>query len=395
MNLYPLLVFVHVLGAIGIFAAVAIEAVSLGRLQGAETPAEVQTWMSPLALPFRLGPLAMLTTLVSGMWMMVVGWGRQPWLVGAFVGLVGMGLLGGLVSLRGIRRLRAALASETGSELLNVFRSVRSGNALKASLRLRMAIGVAILGLMTFKPDAAGSLLLLATGTLVGLVASTIVHDSSHSRSNRVTPGAVLTERHLVAISGEPVRIPEPDRLVHLQFRRFAGCPVCNLHLRSVVLRHDELAAAGVREVVVFHSNAEELRAHAAELPFAVIADPDKQLYAEFGVESAPRALLDPRVWLTILRAVIRSLIAIARGRERVPAANPHGGRLGLPADFLISRDGLVLASKYGRHAYEQWSVDEILALARASQGAPPVLDSASMPSQATPRGRGGLVSTT
>jgi len=33
-------------------------------------------------------------------------------------------------------------------------------------------------------------------------------------------------------------RIPEPDGLVHLQFRRFAGCPVCNLHLRSFASRH-------------------------------------------------------------------------------------------------------------------------------------------------------------
>jgi hypothetical protein len=36
-----------------------------------------------------------------------------------------------------------------------------------------------------------------------------------------------------------------------------------------------------------------------------------------------------------------------------------------LPADFLISRDGRVLARKYGAHAYDQWSVDELLTLAR------------------------------
>lgn len=62
---------------------------------------------------------------------------------------------------------------------------------------------------------------------------------------------------------------------------------------------------------------------------------------------------------------MLRSLIAILRGRERAPAANPHGGRLGLPADFLIASDGRVLACKYGQHVYDQWSVDEILALAR------------------------------
>jgi len=42
-----------------------------------------------------------------------------------------------------------------------------------------------------------------------------------------------------------------------------------------------------------------------------------------------------------------------------------------LPADFLIARDGRVLACKYGTHAVDHWSVDEVVALAReaAPQG--------------------------
>lgn len=101
--------------------------------------------------------------------------------------------------------------------------------------------------------------------------------------------GSTVRPRTLTAVvDGAPVAVPDPERLVHLQFRRFAGCPICHLHLRSVVRRHDEIAAAGIREVVVFHSGADELREHVADLPFAVIADPRKRLYAEFGVESSP-----------------------------------------------------------------------------------------------------------
>ena len=43
------------------------------------------------------------------------------------------------------------------------------------------------------------------------------------------------------------------------------------------------------------------------------------------------------------------------------------GGPTGLPAEFLIAADGLIKAVKYGRHAYDQWSVDEMLELARQS----------------------------
>ncbi|MFD7654372.1 peroxiredoxin-like family protein [Actinosynnema sp. NPDC059797] len=165
-------------------------------------------------------------------------------------------------------------------------------------------------------------------------------------------------------VRGGAVRVPDPDRLVHLQFRRFAGCPVCNLHLRSIVLRHDEISAHGVVEVVVFHSGAADLRPHVADLPFAVVADPDKRLYAEFGVEAAPRALLDPRAWSAIVRGVARDLGPLLRGRRPPPRAT--GGRLGLPADFLIAPDGRIVAEKRGRHAYDQWTVDELLAHAQA-----------------------------
>ncbi|MFJ6195996.1 peroxiredoxin-like family protein [Micromonospora sp. NPDC092111] len=186
------------------------------------------------------------------------------------------------------------------------------------------------------------------------------------------TPGSTLPGRRLDPVAGTPVAIPDPARLVHLQFRRFAGCPVCHLHLRSIVRRHAEIEAAGVREVVVFHSPADELREYANELPFTLIADPDKRLYREFGVESSRRSLLDPRAWLPILRAVLRSTWGLLRGRERPPAARQPHGRLGLPADFLIAPDGRVLASRYGAHSYDQWTVDELLTLATSADAPRP-----------------------
>jgi hypothetical protein len=173
----------------------------------------------------------------------------------------------------------------------------------------------------------------------------------------------MVKPRELVAVSGETIRVPDPDRVVHLQFRRFAGCPLCNLHLRSIVLRHKEIEAAGIREVVLFHSSAEELREHVADLPFAVVADPDQVLYKEFGVVSSPKALLNPRVWPTIVRAIARDLPPVLRRRKPFPKTRPDGGRLVLPADFLIAGDGAIVASKHGIHAYDQWSVDELLSL--------------------------------
>jgi len=182
--------------------------------------------------------------------------------------------------------------------------------------------------------------------------------------------GDKIEPHELKGLSGESVPVPDPEHLVHLELRRFAGCPVCNLHLRSVVVRNDELKAAGIREVVVFHSSAEDLHKYQADLPFDVIPDPDRKLYAEFGVESNPKAILSPAAWPAIFKGLGRSLAATFKGKEHAPPMKPAGGSTGLPGDFLIASDGRVIASKYGEHAYDQWSVDEVLTLAKAARSA-------------------------
>jgi AhpC/TSA family len=142
---------------------------------------------------------------------------------------------------------------------------------------------------------------------------------------------------------------------------------VCNLHLHSFSRRHGEIEAANIREVDVFHSSAEQLAKYAKDLPFALVPDPDRKLYKEFGVDTSLRALLDPRVWVFIIAGISHSLFEIVTRKYAVPTLAPEGGRLGGPADLLIATNGTILASKHGEHAYDQWSVDELLCLARSS----------------------------
>jgi hypothetical protein len=91
----------------------------------------------------------------------------------------------------------------------------------------------------------------------------------------RLAAGAVIEPIELIALDGAYLPVPG-ERRVHLQLRRFAGCPICSLHLHGFAERHAEIAAAGITEVVFFHSDAEHLQGYQTRLPFAVIADPDR-----------------------------------------------------------------------------------------------------------------------
>jgi peroxiredoxin len=173
----------------------------------------------------------------------------------------------------------------------------------------------------------------------------------------RLNKGDAVPPLALKNIHDAPVPIPDAKaKWVHLQFRRFAGCPICNLHLQEFLRRDAEVKAAGIRETVVFHSPNEALLPYQGKFPFDVIGDPKKELYRRFGVESSLLAILDPRAWPAILKGNLAA---------DKPSGAPDGGPLGLPADFLIGPDGKVAASHYGKHAYDQWSVDELLALTR------------------------------
>lgn len=171
----------------------------------------------------------------------------------------------------------------------------------------------------------------------------------------RMHAGDHFPDRRLHSVWDRAVTIPDPALLVHLQFRRYAGCPVCSLHLREFTRRRGELAAVGVKEVIVFHATPETLRAHHADLPFDLVADPERQLYREFGLEPSWLSVLHPAAWWPAIRGTF------ARG---VTLPDSRAGALGLPGDLLIAPDGRVAASHYGQHADNQWSFDEVLALA-------------------------------
>jgi peroxiredoxin len=173
----------------------------------------------------------------------------------------------------------------------------------------------------------------------------------------KIKTGDTFPTLALQNIHDGPVALPDPkSKWIHLQFRRFAGCPICNLHLQEFIARDAEIKAAGIHEVVLFHSPKASLLPYQGSFPFDVVGDPEKALYKQFGVESSLLALLNPLAWPAILKGNLA---------KKKPKGSPEGGPLGLPADFLVAADGKVVASHYGSHAYDQWSVDELLQLAR------------------------------
>ena len=165
MNGYLLLVFLHVLSAIGMFAAWGAEAVLVQRLQRAVTLDDARLSARQLRRYGRLAPIAMLVVLATGM-AMATRWGPQPWMTAAFGAVLVVGAIGGVTGRRMGRRMAAALADETPGGPAVI---AAAAGSLAVALQLRFAVGAGIIGLMTMKPGGEGSLVVLGVAALLGL----------------------------------------------------------------------------------------------------------------------------------------------------------------------------------------------------------------------------------
>ena len=177
---------------------------------------------------------------------------------------------------------------------------------------------------------------------------------SENKRAGRLEIGQNIQPFELSSLSHGGITVPAEKGWTHLQFRRFAGCPVCNLHLKSFARGQERLEAAQIRTVAFFHSSESLMRPYQGDLPFAAVADPKRKWYKRFAVERSMTSTLHPKV-----------MLAAVCGLFTAPS-NPFAGGLdqsGLPADFLIDPNGIIKAVHYGSHANDQWSVDEVLSL--------------------------------
>lgn len=146
-------------------------------------------------------------------------------------------------------------------------------------------------------------------------------------------------------------------RTVLLAFHRFANCPFCNLRVHRLAERYSELHARGLEIIAVFESPLSLVREGVARqrLPFAIVADPERALYREYGV--------DVGSWAGVLKSLKRIDEIREVKRLGLPQGPADGRKSQLPADFVIGPDGRVLRAYLGKDIGDHIAIDEIAAL--------------------------------
>src|SRR6266508_4670606 len=173
MEQFAFLVFLHVMAAIGVFVAFAVEGVAQTYLRRAATPDEVRAWAGSYRAVRPIGIVSLLTLIATGLWMTLAEWGWTAWILVSIAGIVALALLG---AVGGIRYSASVEAASRESGLLSTASRVALTNPLPLALLIvRSFLATGIVFLMTAKPDLLWSLIGLGAAAVVGTGTAALV----------------------------------------------------------------------------------------------------------------------------------------------------------------------------------------------------------------------------
>jgi hypothetical protein len=163
--------FLHIVGALGFFVALGLEWTGLSQIRSAMTLEQVRAWMGILKNVRKVGFVSMLTTVITGIYMMVTDWGGEAWIIVTVGSLVLVIAIAQVVTAPRMAAIGQTLVTEQGP-FSKTFHSLANHPLLSISIQTRVAIALGIVFLKTAKPDLGGSLLTIGVAIVLGLASA-------------------------------------------------------------------------------------------------------------------------------------------------------------------------------------------------------------------------------
>ena len=185
MSLYSAVLFTHIVGAIALFMALAIEWVSLRQMQRPTSAAQASIGIKMSSGLRPLSMASMLVVLLSGGYLAkrMEVW-RDPWIWAALAGMFSIGGLAVGLTRRRVGEIRR-LCGDGNARLTKELIARLRDPMLHLSMRLRIAIATGIVFLMVTKPNLFGALLALGISAVAGILPGIFKQSSIRGRNAR------------------------------------------------------------------------------------------------------------------------------------------------------------------------------------------------------------------
>ena len=172
MNSYSIIaLFLHIVGALGVSVALGLEWTGLLQIRTASLPEQVRTWMGMFNSVRKVGFISMLTTVVTGIYMIVTYWGGKPWIIVTTGSLILVIVLAQMLTAPRMAAIGRALAIEKGP-VSQIYHKLVTDPILWISIQTRVAIVLGIIFLKIAKPDLGASLLTIGVAIVIGIASA-------------------------------------------------------------------------------------------------------------------------------------------------------------------------------------------------------------------------------
>lgn len=168
---YGIVLFLHIVGALGIFISIGLEQVSLARLRQITTTNAAREWLGMLGNLRRIDGPSGLLILASGIFMMVARWQGQAWIGLAIIGMVLMAVLSIAITSRRARALNTAVGN-SDVVISSGLRVRLSDPLMRSAAIVRAAIALGIVFNMAVKPTPPSALAAFVIALAAGMLAS-------------------------------------------------------------------------------------------------------------------------------------------------------------------------------------------------------------------------------
>jgi predicted integral membrane protein DUF2269 len=173
MTHYTLALFLHIIGALGLFMAIGLEWMSMLGMRRARLTVQVQEWAGVHAILGRVFSISAALILVSGLYLVHEAWGKgTAWTSLALIVLILLGAAGGAVIVPKLRAIHTAAEAAPAGAVPESLRLLILDPILWTTVQVSGTLAIGVVYLMTIRPEMLGSLLTVVVAAVIGLAAS-------------------------------------------------------------------------------------------------------------------------------------------------------------------------------------------------------------------------------
>ena len=171
MNSFSIALFLHIVGALGVSVALGLEWIGLSQIRKVAVPEEIRAMLKVVKSTTRFGFISMLSTVITGIYMVLAALGWVPWILVVIGALLLVIVLTRVLTAPRMAIIGQAIAVEKGA-VSQTFQNLVKDPILWISIQTRVAIVLGIIFLKIATPSLGVSVLTIGVAIVLGIASA-------------------------------------------------------------------------------------------------------------------------------------------------------------------------------------------------------------------------------